>query len=198
MELMNGDDGLPRCWWGAEPEIYRTYHDNEWGRATTDDTRLFEKICLEGFQAGLSWLTILRKREAFREAFAGFEPRAVADFGDGEVALLLGDAGIVRHEGKIRSTINNAHRALELIDERGSLGDYFWSWRPADEPPRAEIPATTPESTALSKDLKRRGWSFVGPTTVYAFMQAMGLVNDHLVGCHVRADCERLRRGIER
>ncbi len=196
MELVTGDDGVPRCWWGQEPEIYRIYHDDEWGRAVTDDTRLFEKICLEGFQAGLSWLTILRKREAFRSGFAGFDPVEVAAFTDDDVRRLLGDAGIVRHEGKIRSTIDNAAAALELIAERGSLASYFWSWVPEGSGPPDDIPATTPESIALSKDLKRRGWSFVGPTTVYAFMQSMGLVNDHLVGCHVRDTCDLERRRV--
>lgn len=196
MELIVGDDGLPRCWWGTEPEIYRSYHDDEWGRPATQDHRLFEKICLEGFQSGLSWLTILRKRDAFRNAFAGFDPARVAGFGEEDVARLLDDAGIVRHQGKIRSTINNAARALELIDEAGSLQGFFWSWAdPVDTVPE-EIPALTDVSTALSKDLKRRGWSFVGPTTVYAFMQAMGLVNDHLEGCHVREECSRQRASL--
>ncbi len=142
MELIVGDDGLPRCWWGTEPEIYRSYHDDEWGRPATQDHRLFEKICLEGFQSGLSWLTILRKRDAFRAAFAGFDPARVAGFGEEDVARLLDDAGIVRHQGKIRSTINNAARALELIDEAGSLQGFFWSWAdPVDTAP-VEIPAT--------------------------------------------------------
>jgi DNA-3-methyladenine glycosylase I len=192
--LITGDDGVTRCGWGAEPPIYRDYHDHEWGRATTDDRLLFEKICLEGFQAGLSWLTILRKRDDFRTAFAGFDPEIVAGFGEDEVSRLLGDTGIIRHGGKIRSTINNADRALELIDERGSLAAYFWEHAPdPGSPAPVDVPATTEASTALSRDLKRRGWSFVGPTTVYAFMQAMGLVNDHLDGCHVRAICERER-----
>lgn len=193
---MTGPDGLDRCDWGTEPEIYRVYHDEEWGRPITSDNRLLEKICLEGFQAGLSWLTILRKRAAFREAFAGFEPETVARFGEAEVAELLDNPGIVRHQGKIRSTINNAARALEMIDEHGSLATYFWSWAEPESPPPAEIPPSTPASTALSKDLKRKGWSFVGPTTVYAFMQAAGLVNDHLAGCHVRPECERLRSAL--
>lgn len=196
MEVVQGDDGCPRCWWGAEPEIYRRYHDDEWGRPTVDDQRLFEKICLEGFQAGLSWLTILRKREAFRSAFADFDPTAVAGFDDTDVVRLLGDAGIVRHEGKIRSTINNAARALDLIDEHGSLNAYFWKWAEPEKPPPADIAATTTVSTELSKDLKKRGWTFVGPTTVYAFMQAMGLVNDHLAGCHVREACAAERRSL--
>jgi DNA-3-methyladenine glycosylase I len=192
MELTIGEDSLPRCWWGSGPD-YRAYHDTEWGRASTDDRLLFEKVCLEGFQSGLSWLTILRKRDNFRTAFAGFEPGLVASFDDGDIQRLLGDTGIVRHQGKIRSTINNANRALEIIDESGSLARYFWSWAPPEAPPPTEIPGLTEVSTALSKDLKRRGWSFVGPTTVYAFMQAMGLVNDHLHGCHVREACARSR-----
>lgn len=194
MELIVGEDDLPRCWWGSEPDIYRAYHDDEWGRPTMDDQRLYEKVCLEGFQAGLSWLTILRKRENFRAAFVGFDPAGVAEFDDTDVSRLLSDEGIIRHRGKIRSTINNAERALELIDERGSLSAYFWSWAGPETPAPRTIAATTETSTALSKDLKRRGWTFVGPTTVYAFMQAMGLVNDHLEGCHVRGHCEVLRR----
>jgi len=185
--LVVGADGKARCWWPGDDPEYIAYHDNEWGRPVTDDVRLFEKICLEGFQSGLSWLTILRKRENFRAAFAGFDPAVVATFGEDDVQRLLGDAGIVRHQGKIRSAINNAQRALELADEFGSLSDYFWSWEPTEvEGDRSGpfgIPATTPTSVALAKDLKKRGWSFVGPTTVYAFMQAMGLVNDHVDGC---------------
>jgi DNA-3-methyladenine glycosylase I len=196
MDLVIGEDGVPRCWWGVEPEIYRKYHDDEWGRAVTDDNRLFEKICLEGFQAGLSWLTILRKRDNFRAGFAGFDPATVSGFGEEDVERLLADAGIIRHQGKIRSTINNAGCALELIQERGSLAAYFWAWAGPEEPPPLEIQAVTEVSTALSKDLKKRGWSFVGPTTVYAFMEAMGLVNDHLDGCHVREECARARRHI--
>lgn len=196
MELTIGEDGVPRCWWGSEPEIYRAYHDEEWGRATADDARLFEKICLEGFQAGLSWLTVLRKRQSFRAGFAGFDPARVARFGEADVARLLADSGIIRHQGKIRSTINNAGRALELISERGSLAGYFWDWAPPEEGPPEDIPALTEASTALSKDLRRRGWTFVGPTTVYAFMQAMGLVNDHLDGCHVRDLCATERRRV--
>jgi DNA-3-methyladenine glycosylase I len=186
MEVVIGDDGSARCWWGVEPEIYRVYHDEEWGRPTTDDHLLFEKVCLEGFQAGLSWLTILRKRENFRDAFASFDPEVVASYGEEDVARMLANEGIVRHEGKIRSTINNAQRALELIDEHGSLSAYFWSWAPEEAPAPTEIPATTETSKALSKDLKKRDWTFVGPTTIYAFMQAMGLVNDHLAGCDFR------------
>ena len=194
--LITGEDGLDRCWWGSDPPIYRAYHDEEWGRPVTDDNRLFEKICLEGFQAGLSWLTILRKRENFRSAFAGFDPSQVARFGEADVKRLLQNEGIVRHEGKIRSTINNAARALELTTAHGSLSHYFWGWADPDDSAPAEIPATTDASTRLSKELKKMGWSFVGPTTVYAFMQAMGLVNDHLDGCHVREACSRERHDL--
>lgn len=196
IELVVGEDDVTRCSWGVEPEIYRTYHDTEWGRPVTDDRGLFEKVCLEGFQAGLSWLTILRKRENFRSAFADFDPAIVTKFGESDVSRLLSDAGIVRHEGKIRSTINNAGRALDLIDEVGSLSAFFWARaQPGDIAP-AEIPASTPDSTALSTDLKTRGWTFVGPTTMYAFMQAMGLVNDHLEGCHARQPVEDARHSI--
>lgn len=191
-----GDDALARCGWGAEPEIYRLYHDDEWGRATIDDITLFEKICLEGFQAGLSWLTILRKRESFRIGFSGFDPERVAAFDEQDVRRLMADEGIVRHEGKIRSVINNAQRALDLTEESGSLAAYFWSWAPTAPSNRDALPSVTPESTALSKDLKNRGWSFVGPTTIYAFMQAMGLVNDHIPGCHVAATCEETRLAV--
>jgi DNA-3-methyladenine glycosylase I len=199
--LRRGEDGVVRCWWPGDAADYVTYHDEEWGRPVVDDVRLFEKICLEGFQSGLSWLTILRKREHFRAAFAGFDPVAVARFDERDVARLLGDAGIVRHRRKIESAINNAARALELIEERGSLAAYFWSWEPTQ--PEGDggdgpVPATTATSAALAKDLKRRGWSFVGPTTVYAFMQAMGLVNDHVPGCAVGEDCEQERAGLVR
>ncbi len=184
--LLTGPDGVTRCWWCGTDPLYVSYHDDEWGHQVTDDVRLFEKFCLEGFQSGLSWLTILRKRENFRAAFAGFDPAVVAEFDEADVARLLGDAGIVRHRGKIQSTINNARRALELTEERGSILAYVSDYRP--ERPRrlttdSELAATSPESVAMSKDLKRRGWSFVGPTTMYAFMQAMGLVNDHIEGC---------------
>lgn len=199
--LRRGDDGVDRCWWPGDAADYVAYHDDEWGRPVVDDVRLFEKICLEGFQSGLSWLTILRKRDNFRAAFAGFDPAAVARFGDDDVARLLDDAGIVRHRRKIESAINNAGRALELIDERGSLAAYFWSWEPASregDGGDGPIPATTPTSSAIAKDLKRRGWSFVGPTTVYAFMQAMGLVNDHVEGCVAGEACERERARLVR
>ena len=189
-----------RCWWCGDDELYVAYHDREWGFPVADDRRLFEKVCLEGFQAGLSWLTILRKREAFREGFANFEFERVAKFRARDVERLLGNAGIVRHRGKIESTINNAKRAQEMAAEFGSLSAYFWRWEPVPSArPRritrevlAGMPAST-ESTALSKDLKKRGWSFVGPTTIYAFMQAMGLVNDHLHACSVHADAARAR-----
>lgn len=161
-----------------------------------DDHRLFEKLCLEGFQSGLSWLTILRKREAFRNGFAGFDFRKVARFGPADVERLLADAGIVRHRGKIESTINNAARACELVDEFGSIAAYVWKYEPKRRLPETILP-TSPESIAMSKDLKKRGWSFVGPTTVYAFMQAMGLVNDHLDGCHARKLCESARRKVK-
>jgi DNA-3-methyladenine glycosylase I len=179
-----------RCWWCGTDPLYVEYHDTEWGKPVTDDRRLFEKVCLEGFQAGLSWLTILRKRENFRRAFANFDVDRVARYTARDVTRLLGDEGIVRHRGKIESTINNAQRAIEMRDECGSLSSYFWRWEPdpATRPRRITREtlmgmAISPESTALSKDLRTRGWTFVGPTTIYAFMQAMGLVNDHVDDC---------------
>ena len=175
---------------------YVAYHDTEWGFPVRDDRRLFEKLCLEGFQAGLSWLTILRKRPAFRRGFASFDPAKVARFGARDVARLLGDAGIVRHRGKIESTINNAARALELIAEHGSLAAYAWRFEPAKRPRRitaATRQGPSAEAIAMAKDLKRRGWSFVGPTTIHAFMQAMGLVDDHLDGCCIRPLAEAAR-----
>jgi DNA-3-methyladenine glycosylase I len=203
--LVRGEDGVVRCLWAGDDPVYRRYHDREWGRPMADDHRLFEKICLEGFQSGLSWLTILRKRESFRAAFSTFDPEAVARFGARDVARLLTDAGIVRHRGKIESTINNAQRARELRTDAGSLAAYFWRWEPdpRSRPRRITWPAlrlmpTTAESVALSRDLKKRGWTFVGPTTVYAFMQAMGLVNDHIEGCAVRAECEAERARFRR
>jgi DNA-3-methyladenine glycosylase I len=182
MDLARGDDGIVRCAWGDSTPDYRVYHDDEWGRPVSDDTRLFEKLCLEGFQSGLSWLTILRKREAFRAAFAGFDFHRVARFTEDDVERLLQDAGIVRHRGKIEATINNAQRAVELTEEQ-SLAHFVWSY---DDP------------KLLARDLKKRGWRFVGPTTVYAFMQAMGLVNDHLPGCDAREPCERERAAFVR
>lgn len=187
---------MGRCWWGASSPDYIQYHDSEWGFGVAEDDRLFEKVCLEGFQAGLSWLTILRKRDGFRAAFAGFDPTVVAEFDEHDVERLLADAAIVRHQGKIRSTINNAERAMELVAEFGSLARYFWHHSEFGQVAPVEIPPLTPASTILSKDLKRRGWSFVGPTTIYAFMQAMGLVNDHLEGCHVRLEAEANRSRV--
>jgi DNA-3-methyladenine glycosylase I len=192
--LWTGPDGRRRCAWCRGSDEYVAYHDTEWGFPVRDDRALFEKISLEGFQAGLSWLTILRKRENFRRAFAGFDIARVARFGTRDVERLLGDAGIVRHRGKIESTINNAKRCAEVIDECGSLAAYVWRFEPEarSRPKKITWDAlkampVTPESTALSKDLRKRGWTFVGPTTMYAFMQAMGLVNDHLHGCAFRS-----------
>lgn len=203
--LLEGTDGVVRCAWPANLPDYLHYHDTEWGVPVDDDRRLFEKICLEGFQSGLSWLTILRKREAFRAAFAGFDIDAVAAFTEADVARCLADAGIVRHRGKIVSTINNARRAQALRAEFGSLAAYFWSHEPGPDtrPDRMTLEVlranpTTPVSTRISKDLKTRGWTFVGPTTIYAFMQAMGLVNDHLEGCACRERIEALRAGFVR
>jgi DNA-3-methyladenine glycosylase I len=178
--VVRGDDGVMRCAWGDSTPDYRVYHDDEWGRPVGDDVRLFEKLCLEGFQSGLSWLTILRKRESFRAAFSGFDFHEVAGYTDKDVERLLQDAGIIRHRGKIEATINNARRAVELT-EHGSLAHFVWSY---DDP------------KLLARDLKKRGWRFVGPTTVYAFMQAMGLVNDHLEGCAAREPCERERQAF--
>lgn len=194
--LIEDEHGVARCWWAGTDPLYVAYHDTEWGYPVTDDVRLFEKLSLEGFQAGLSWLTILRKRENFRTAFAGFDFRQVAGFGEAEVARLLDDAGIIRHRGKIEATINNAGRALEIVDEFGSIAEYVWGYAPNRREPPGELPAVTLESTALSENLKGRGWKFVGPTTMYAFMQAMGLVNDHLAGCLVREEVEEHRRAM--
>lgn len=181
-----GPDGEPRCTWtGGAPE-FLAYHDEEWGLPVADDVRLFEKLCLEGFQSGLSWRTILNKRESFRKAFRGFEIEKVARFTEKDVERLLADAGIVRHRGKIEAAINNAGRAIELIEKEGSLASYVWGFEA--EAATFEFRATSTESVAMSKDLKKRGWKFVGPTTVYAFMQAMGLVNDHDADCVVRAE----------
>ena len=200
--IQTGDDGITRCWWPGTADDYVEYHDREWGRPVVDDVRLFEKICLEGFQSGLSWITILRKRDNFRAAFAGFDPEKVASFGEPDVLRMLDDAGIVRHQGKIRSAINNAGRALDLIEEKGSLAAYFWSWEPqeieGDRSGEWPVPSTTPTSVAIAKDLKKRGWSFIGPTTVYAFMQAMGLVNDHMAGCAASEACAQERESFSR
>lgn len=203
--LSKGKHEKYRCWWCGEDPLYVDYHDREWGSPVTDDIRLFEKICLEGFQSGLSWITILRKRENFRKAFDGFDYRKIARYTDKKVEKLVLDAGIIRHRGKIVSTINNAKRAIELEKEFGSLAAYFWSWEPDEKSrPKTFDPATlktlgkTEASLALSKDLKKRGWSFVGPTTVYAFMQAMGMVNDHVDGCFRRPDLEKTRAKFKR
>ena len=203
--LFAGADGAHRCFWCEASPAYQHYHDNEWGFPVTDERRLFEKLCLEGFQAGLSWLTILNKRENFRQGFANFEAEQVARFKQSDIDRLLADAGIVRHRGKVESTINNAKRVIELRAEFGSLAAYAWGFEPPakSRPKRLTLAAlkaqtTSPESIAMSKDLKKRGWSFVGPTTVYAFMQAMGLVNDHIAGCYCRAEVERERANFKR
>ncbi len=193
--LIVSEDGVSRCLWCGDKSDYVTYHDTEWGMPQDDEHRLFEKICLEGFQSGLSWLTILRKRENFRAAFDDFDFAKVARYGDAEIERLVNDAGIVRHRGKIVSTINNAARALEMVESHGSLGAWFWGWAEQAKDDRPAVMDAesvmavgfTPASTAMSKALKKRGWSFVGPTTCYAFMQAMGLVNDHIEGCAARA-----------
>ncbi len=198
-------DERPRCFWArGAPDDYVVYHDIEWGFPVADDRRLFEKICLEGFQAGLSWLTILRKRAAFRRAFAGFDFEKVARFGPADVDRLLGDAGIVRHRGKIEATIANAEAACRLADEAGSLAAYVWRYEPdpASRPTRITESVLrdmkpSPEAAAFARDLKKRGWRFVGPTTVYAFFQAMGLVNDHEQRCVVRAEVEEARSSFE-
>lgn len=197
--------GTSRCWWATGDPEYGPYHDEEWGRPTADDRWIFEKICLEGFQAGLSWITILKKRENFRAGFANFEMDAVAAFDDGDVERLVKDAGIIRHRGKIKSTINNAKCAIEMREEFGSLAAFMWQYEPTAEnrPKRITKDAMmkisiTAESTALSKELKRRGWSFVGPTTVYAFMQAAGIVNDHLEGCSARPGCLAERANFQK
>lgn len=193
VKTIEGPDGKPRCaWCQAAPEFF-DYHDQEWGYPVGDDQRLFEKLCLESFQSGLSWRTILSKRENFRKAFKTFDINAVAAFDDTDRERLLKDAGIVRHRGKIEAVINNARRAQELIASEGSLAAYVWRYE-ADAPPAPQTASTSPESEAMSKDLKKRGWKFVGPTTVFAFMQAMGLVNDHAEGCVMREKAAQMRR----
>lgn len=203
--LKVGVTGKPTCFWGAGDREYQAYHDDEWGRPVDNDIRLFEKLCLEGFQAGLSWLTILRKRENFRKAFKGFDFKKVARFGEKDVERLLQDAGIIRHRGKIEATINNAQRAVEMVKEEGSIAAFIWRYepdlksRPKKLTKKALMKLTqAPESAALSKELKKRGWCFVGPTTMYALMQAMGIVNDHIDGCHVRDVVERERKKFKR
>jgi DNA-3-methyladenine glycosylase I len=192
MSTLDGPDGLPRCSWCAGAPEFLHYHDEEWGFPVADDRRLFEKLCLEGFQSGLSWRTILNKREAFRAGFAGFNIEAVARFTEADVERLLKDAGIVRHRGKIEAAINNARRAQELIAEAGSLAAFVWRYE-EEHPAPPQSRSTSPESEALSKALKKRSWRFVGPTTVYAFMQAMGLVNDHAEGCISRPKAAQMR-----
>lgn len=203
--IVTGQDGMARCWWSDGDPLYRLYHDSEWGRPVADDRPLFEKFCLEGFQSGLSWLTILRKRPNFRAAFGDFVPAAIAGFDQADVERLMNDTGIVRNRAKIEATINNARRYPELVDEFGSLGAYVWGFEPnASARPAVLDHATlmtmgiSPESKAMSKDLRRRGWSFVGPTTAYAAMEAVGIVNDHLDGCHVRAAVEADRTVFRR
>jgi DNA-3-methyladenine glycosylase I len=196
-DLVVGADGLARCRWGASTPEYERYHDDEWGKPVRDADALYEKLCLEAFQSGLSWLTILRKRDNFRTAFAGFRIEAVAQFGERDVERLMGDAGIVRNRAKIEATIENGRAALRLREAGESLSELIWSFRP-ERPaaPRSssDLPATTTESTALAGELKRHGFRFVGPTTAYALMQACGLVNDHLAGCAMRAEVEQERR----
>lgn len=192
MGAVIGPDGVARCRWASAEAAFPSYHDDEWGFPVADDRRLFEKICLKGFQSGLSWRTILVKRENFRAAFAGFDFDAVARFGAADVARLLGDAGVIRHRGKIEATIGNAARAVEMRDREGSLAAFFWRYEAAP----AGVRATSPESVALSRELKKRGWKFVGPTTAYAFMQAMGLVNDHDPDCAAHARVAAARRAF--
>ena len=198
-KTIDGPDGRPRCaWCAAAPEFF-DYHDREWGYPVGDDIRLFEKLCLESFQSGLSWRTILAKRENFRAAFCGFDFHKMAGFDEGDVTRLLGDAGIVRHRGKIEAVINNAARAVEMQDQEGSLAAYFWRFEPTpEELGNPQSNTTCPSAIALSRDLKKRGWKFVGPTTVFAFMQAMGLVNDHSEACVFREVAEASRRSFQR
>ncbi len=191
-------DGLIRCGWVDTSAEYMAYHDTEWGYPEGDDRALFEQLCLEGFQSGLSWRTILSKREAFRRGFANFEPAKVARFGEKEVLRLLGDAGIVRHRGKIEAVINNAARALEMIEREGSLGAYLWRFEAPKGAPSTRGASTSAQSEALSKALKKLGWKFVGPTTVYAFMQSVGMVNDHSPDCHCHAASEKARKAFKR
>jgi DNA-3-methyladenine glycosylase I len=193
-----GPDGKARCRWSGSAPEFLHYHDSEWGFPVDDDRRLFEKLSLEGFQSGLSWRTILAKRENFRKAFAGFDFDKVARFTGRDVERLLQDAGIVRHRGKIEAAINNAKRARELVKEEGSLAAFLWRYEAKAPPEQPQTVSTSPESVALSKELKKRGWAFVGPTTVYAFMQAMGLVNDHSHDCVIRAKVEKARKGFKR
>ena len=194
-----GPDGRPRCRWSGAAPQFLDYHDTEWGFPVDDDRRLFEKLCLEGFQSGLSWRTILAKRENFRAAFHHFDFDRIARFTESDIERLLGDEGIVRHRGKIEAVVNNARRAQELVTQEGSLAAYVWRYEPAaGELAKPQTASTSAASIALSKDLKKRGWAFVGPTTVYAFMQAVGLINDHAEGCAIRGEVERARAGFGR
>ena len=199
-DLLKHDDGTRRCWWCGDDPLYTQYHDTEWGHAITDDNHLFEKLALEGFQCGLAWITVLRKRENFRHAFDHFEIDRVAKYGPRQVARLLQNAGIIRHRGKIEAAIQNASQARRLVDEFGSLSAYFMDITGRNKPPRrraprtrSDLPAVTDLSTLISRDLRKRGWRYVGPTTIYAFMQSVGIVNDHLVGCHARRAAEASR-----
>lgn len=195
LNIVTGADGLPRCAWSASAPEFDAYHDDEWGYPVGDDKRLFEKICLESFQSGLSWRTILAKRENFRTAFCGFDWNQVAEFGEEDVQRLLQDSGIIRHRGKIEACINNARRAQEMVAEYGSLAAFFWRFEPDPAGlPEPQTQTTSPESIALSKELKKRGWKFVGPTTAFAFMQAMGLINDHAIGCCCREKAAERRQ----
>jgi len=201
--LIKGKDGKMRCFWAGHDPLYVKYHDTEWGRPQDDDIRLYEKICLEGFQAGLSWFTILKRRENFRKAFANFNYKKVAKFTEKDVLRLLKDEGIIRHRGKIEAAIHNAQLVQQIIKEHGSMSAYFWSFEPKARPKKMDLQAlksmaVTAESRALSKDLRKRGFKFVGPTTMYAHMQAMGVVNDHLEGCHCRETVEKQRKAFRR
>jgi DNA-3-methyladenine glycosylase I len=203
--VLPGADGLSRCWWCVADPLYEQYHDLEWGRPVGDDRRIFEKLCLEGFQSGLSWLTILRKRDNFREAFRSFDLEALAGFTSRSVERLMRDAGIVRNRAKIEATLNNAKRCIELVDEVGSLAGHVWSFEPDVRSRPSPLDWDTllqlgvsSEAKALSKDLKRRGWAFVGPTTVYSTMESIGMVNDHVEGCHFRSEVERARAAFTR
>ena len=198
-KTIKGPDGKPRCSWCiAAPEFF-AYHDNEWGLPVVDDQQLFEKLCLEGFQSGLSWRTILAKRENFRSAFKQFDFEKIARFTQQDINRLLKDAGIVRHRGKIEAVINNAKRAKEMVEQEGSLAAFFWRYEPDEKTcTKPQTVSTSAESIALSKELKKRGWKFVGPTTAYAFMQAMGLINDHVEGCVSRKNIEKKRKKFKR
>jgi DNA-3-methyladenine glycosylase I len=198
MSTLAGPDGKQRCRWSMSAPEFLVYHDNEWGFPTADDRRLFEKLSLEGFQSGLSWRTILAKRENFRRVFHDFDFDKIARFTERDIVRLLKDAGIIRHRGKIEAVINNAKRAKEMVKQEGSLAAFLWRYAPPVKGGKPSTAATTAESTALSKELKKRGWKFVGPTTVYAFMQAMGLVNDHAEDCVIRTKAERARKAFKR